>query len=174
MKRDWLWDRDIPAGEVKRILRDPRHQRFVTLAALLLSRNNSPRMVFKEFLDREVFCMNWAKIKRQMRKDSWNDPRIVFWEAVYKRLREEYRKKGIPIRIRHAVREPGDELCRKAGEKIRELRRQKGLTQREIAGRLRVSQQVVSRIEKGRENVTVLTLKKVARCLGADLKVDIG
>ena len=56
--------------------------------------------------------------------------------------------------------------------KIVELRKKQGLTQRELAKRMSASQQVVSRIENGKNrNLTVNTLIRVAAA--ADHTIDI-
>jgi len=41
-----------------------------------------------------------------------------------------------------------------------------GFSQKELAQKLRISQQIISRIESGRENISLLTLEKVAAALG--------
>lgn len=61
--------------------------------------------------------------------------------------------------------ETPERLVRKIGRRIVELRRKKGLTQAELAERLRVSVQWMSRVEVG-ENLTVYTLAKIAKALG--------
>lgn len=160
MKPEWLWDKDISLEEIQQILKDPRNERFLNMAALLLSRSNAPKEVFAQYLDRKDFVKNWARIKRQMRKDAWNDPRIIFWQAVYEKLVAEFKQKGVSLR-------PGkeekavDELCRQIAEKVKAYRQEMGWTQSKLAERLGISQQVISRIESGRENVRVLTLEKI-------------
>ena len=44
--------------------------------------------VFKEYINREDFFICWNRIKKQMRKNSWNDPRIEYWQAIYDTLRK--------------------------------------------------------------------------------------
>ncbi|HEA46833.1 MAG TPA: hypothetical protein ENH97_00275, partial [bacterium] len=78
MKRDWLWDKSISEGRARRILTYPGHKRFLSLAALLLARKNVPKEVFGRYIKRLDFCRNWPKIKRQMRRDKWNEPRIEY------------------------------------------------------------------------------------------------
>ncbi|MFC1808431.1 hypothetical protein ACFL0T_08740, partial [Candidatus Omnitrophota bacterium] len=103
MKNNWLWDRKISLSAVKKILNDPGHREFTLFAPLLLVRNNEPSKVFKEYMDPEVFCKNWARIKKAMRKDKWSNQRITFWQAVYEKLIEKYRKKGIKFREKAPV-----------------------------------------------------------------------
>ena len=172
MRPEWLWDRDISIEEVQKILKNPDSDRFVGIAALLLSRNNNPKEIFDQYLDRTIFVQQWARIKRQMRKDSWNDPRIIFWQAVYEKLVSEFKEKGIPVRVVKKERE-SHELCRGIGERIRNLRQQMGLTQADLAKKLGVSQQIVSRIEMGQDNMALLTSKKVAQGLGKEVSIDL-
>lgn len=167
MTRDWLWDRKIATRKARDILKRPEHLKFLSLAALLLARKNVPREVFKNWLDPLDFCRNWSQIKREMRKDTWNHPRIIFWQAVYEKVKERYSQKGIVVIQRQQTRKPLDEFCKLVGEKIRARRKEMGLTQEDLSNRLKISQQMISRIETGEENVSLLTLKQLAKGLGA-------
>lgn len=171
MRPEWLWDKNISVEEIQAILKDPQNERFVNMAALLLSRNNAPKEVFEQYLDRTIFVQNWARIKRQMRKDSWSDPRIVFWQAVYEKLISDFKEKGIVIRAR---REDiiADEIPQQVAEKIKAARQDLGLTQEELAERIGISQQIISRIEKGRNDIRLSTLEKIFCFLGEQLVIE--
>jgi len=57
---------------------------------------------------------------------------------------------------------------------IARLRAQKGLSQGELARRLRTSQQTISRLENPRNgSLSLRTLIKLARVLGKELKVQL-
>lgn len=170
MKPGWLWDTKMTLKEIQAILKDQRHDRFVTTAALLLSRHNAPKEVFDEYLDKKLFVRNWNRIKRQMRKDSWNDPRIVFWQAVYEKLVSEFKEQGLSIRPpkkEFAV----NRLVEQVAEKIKTARQELELTQGELAERIGISQQVISRIEKGRSDLRLSTLEKVSSFLGEQIEI---
>ena len=170
MNSGWLWDRKISDAGAKKIMKDTGSKEFVPLAALLLSRNNDPKDVFRHYLDPLVFCRQWAAIKRRMRKDKWSEPRIVFWQAIYENLSDKYRKKGIIFRGEvPQVKEP---LCYTTGKQISDIRREQGLSQKEMAKKIGISQQLISRIEKGRENVSVSTLANMARALNKKVKIS--
>ncbi|MBL7072120.1 MAG: helix-turn-helix transcriptional regulator [Candidatus Omnitrophica bacterium] len=170
MKNDWLWDRKISISEAKRILKDPKHNNFIFLASILLSRKNNPKEIFKDSLDPLLFCKYWAIIKKRMRKDKWNDARIVFWQAIYEKLMEKYRERGISfkkdtLKIKNALSE-------ETGKQIRNIRQEQDLSQKELAGKLGVSQQLISRIEKGKENISLSTLSNVSRALGRKIEIN--
>ena len=171
MRPDWLWDRNISMEEIKRILKNPQSERFGGIAALLLSRNNIPKEIFNEYLDQKTFVQNWARIKRQMRKDAWNDPRIIFWQAIYTKLVSEFKEKGMAIRSAKGqmVR---DESCQRIGNEIKDKRQKMDWTQNELAERLGVSQQIISRIENGRDNMSFLTIKKIYQVLGEPFNIE--
>jgi HTH-type transcriptional regulator/antitoxin HipB len=57
------------------------------------------------------------------------------------------------------------------GEEVRRLRSERGLSQRELAERMGVSQSVVARLEAGGVEPRLTTLDRVARALGAELHV---
>lgn len=59
--------------------------------------------------------------------------------------------------------------CQKTGQTICHLRKEKGLTQRELADRLRVSPKTVSKWEQGHGCPDVSLWRALAEALGADL-----
>lgn len=52
------------------------------------------------------------------------------------------------------------------GRNVARLRREKGLTQEDVAERSGFSQQYLSSLERGRRNPTVITLFELAQALG--------
>lgn len=173
LTRDWLWDRKMTIKQAQAILKNPESRRFYTLSALLLARKNTPKEVLGGYLKPKVFLTHWSKIKRQMRKDAWNNPRIEFWQAIYETLKKKYKKKGITFSDKNIVQKPRNLFCREITGKIKSTRKQKGLTQFELARKLKVSQQIISRIESGGENISLQTLKKITDGLGVQLRIDI-
>ncbi len=167
--KDWLWDRKVNISEVKSILKNPNSREFVVFASLLLARKNNPREVFKEYLDPLLFCRHWQKIKGRMRKDKWNHERIIFWQEIYNKLKNRYRTQGIVFREKKG--EVKGVICEKAGKMIRDIRKEEGLSQKALADKLGVSQQLISRIENGKENISLITLDNILRALGRELKI---
>jgi len=62
------------------------------------------------------------------------------------------------------------ELLEKFGEKVREERLKRGLSQEELAARAGVHRTYIGMIERGEKNITLLNIKKVAKAL--DLSID--
>ena len=170
MNKGWLWDRRISEREAKKILANSQHPHFIPLASLLLSRKNLPREVLKGYLSPENFCNFWPQIKKRMRLDSWNEPRIESWQAIYEKVLERLKIKGFSLKRR--VTSP-DKFCQKIGGQIKALRLKKGMTQKDLAEKLHISQQIISRIEKGRQNVSLDTLKKITTKLGGKVEIKI-
>ena len=56
------------------------------------------------------------------------------------------------------------------GRNFGRLRREKGLTQEQVAERSGFSQQYLSGLERGRRNPTVVTLYELALALGVDFR----
>lgn len=168
---NWLWERKIKEEEVKKILKNPSHPKFLDYSSLLLSRTNEPSIVFKKYLKPEIFYKNWRRIKKYMRKNKWNYTRIIFWDAIYEKIREKFKEKGIILKME---KEEVDPCLKKIGETIKKMRKEKKFTQKQIAERLGVSQQFFSRIESGKENITLKYLVKIVSLLGEELKISIG
>jgi HTH-type transcriptional regulator/antitoxin HipB len=61
----------------------------------------------------------------------------------------------------------------KIGHLLRNARQKSGLTQDELARRLRTTKSAISRIENHADDIRVSTLKKVAEALGKELKIAI-
>jgi transcriptional regulator with XRE-family HTH domain len=61
------------------------------------------------------------------------------------------------------------------GNRLREVRKGKGLTQEKLAESAKLSRNYVNDVERGRRNVTIATVESLARALGvrmADLMPD--
>jgi HTH-type transcriptional regulator/antitoxin HipB len=61
----------------------------------------------------------------------------------------------------------------KIGYRLKNARRSSGITQDELARRLRTSKSAISRIENHAEDIRLSTLKRVAEALGKELKIAI-
>lgn len=64
-----------------------------------------------------------------------------------------------------------DPAAAEVGRRIRRLLKRKGLTQLDLADRMKIAQSNVSLFLSGRRGVTVRTLAKVAEALGCRLDV---
>lgn len=62
------------------------------------------------------------------------------------------------------------ELLNKFGDKVREERLKRGLSQEELAGKAGVHRTYIGMIERGEKNITLTNIKKVANAL--NLKID--
>ena len=61
----------------------------------------------------------------------------------------------------------------KMAEKLAELREKMGLTQADLARKMNVSQQLISRIESGSDNITIETLIRFFDILGVCLRIGV-
>lgn len=60
-------------------------------------------------------------------------------------------------------------LSRTIGDRIRRLRKQKGLTQQELAEKVGMEYTMIGRVEQGVRNLTIEGILKVAEALDADV-----
>ena len=63
-----------------------------------------------------------------------------------------------------------DEIVIKVGLRIKELRTAKGLSQFKLSILIGISENQLSRIERGESNPTIKTLNKIAKALEIDIK----
>lgn len=57
----------------------------------------------------------------------------------------------------------------KVGQLIRDARKAKGLTQKELGEKLGVADSVITNYESGRQNLTIDTLQRIAEVLEVDV-----
>jgi transcriptional regulator with XRE-family HTH domain len=58
----------------------------------------------------------------------------------------------------------------RVGFNLQRLRREKGLSQEELADRAEVHQTYLSGVERGKRNPTITVLQRIAEALGADIE----
>ena len=64
------------------------------------------------------------------------------------------------------------EFCEAVGKKLAIVRRAQGLSQKKLAGKVGISQQLISRIESGGENASLMTLAKIARAFNKKVAIE--
>ncbi|MBI2095954.1 MAG: helix-turn-helix transcriptional regulator [Candidatus Omnitrophica bacterium] len=168
MTDNLFWDRKLTQEDAAKILAMETHERFSEIAALLLSRTNDPKMVFSEFLTREVFCRNWKRIKAEMRKNSWSDERIDFWGQVHQTL---YGRIGKALSVRKKQAVSGQAEFKNVAEILKTERKKMGMSQAELAGKSGLSQQTISYLESGKSDLSLRTLKKVSEVLRLEIRI---
>lgn len=154
MKIHWLWDTRLSEARVKNILRNENDPRFYIYAEKLFARVVNPKVAFK-YVPKEIFYHQWPVIKQRIEKDKWAKGKVDFWENVYEGLTHIS-----PERIDIALQ-------------IKKMRIKMGYTQAEMAKRLNVIQQYVSRLETGHENLTIDTLKRIANIFNKQLSIRL-
>lgn len=169
MSDAWQWDAGRSDKEIRMILKNPEHASFLHYASLLLARVNVPKYVFEKYVSKEIFCLHWPAIKRRMRKDRLNQERIQFWEEIYRHLKEEMKAKGIRLRQPSRLPAQEDSLRVKIGKRIQKIRQSKNLTQSEVAQGAGLTQQFLSKIEQGTENISLDTLERIQNFFKEDL-----
>ncbi|MBU1122461.1 MAG: helix-turn-helix transcriptional regulator [Candidatus Omnitrophota bacterium] len=168
MKTNWLWDSQISDNEAKGILKDISHPKFDIYAEKLLSRTNDPKFVFS-MIDKITFCKKWPTIKKRIIKDHWLKDKVIFWQTIYTRVKEQLKAEGIKIRISREVKIPSERM--EIAKQIKKIRVNKGYSQKDMASRLHVIQQYISKIENGRENLSIDSLVQIANILGRKISI---
>lgn len=171
MKVNWLWDTRLSEEEVMEILKDGSHPKFDIYAEKLFSRISDPGIVFS-IIEKKIFCQKWPNIKKRLKRDQWIKNRVAFWQTIYERIYEEIKSKGIRLRMPQESKASPERM--KIAQQIRALRMKLGYTQEDLAKRLGVIQQYISRIETCRENISIDTLKRIADVLGRNLIIKLG
>lgn len=170
MEINWLWDSRLDENEVRRILKNESHPKFDIYAEKLFSRVGDPKMAFG-IVDKVTFCKKWPAIKRRMRKDSWLKDRMAFWQTIYERVYEKLKEEGIKIRYPQEEKIPAERM--KLAQQIKNMRIKLGYTQNDIAKKLGVIQQYISKIENGHENLSLDALKRIADAFDKKIVVEL-
>ena len=170
MKINWLWDMHVKEDYVRKILKDKNHPEFYIFAEKLFARVNDPKIIF-EYMDKKTFCRKWPIIKKRVQKDAWAIDRVNFWQTIYDRSLIELKEHGFQVRKSAEMDIPPERLS--IAEQIKSIRIKLGYTQKDLAKKLGVIQQYVSRLETGRENVSIDNLKRIADVLNRHLVVRL-
>lgn len=169
MNENILWDKKITKDEAKKILSDEKNQKFIYLASTILSRTNDAKKIFIEYLDKILFCKNWNRIKRRMRKNKWNDQNIDFWDEVYTVVKKDVEPTLLKTTIKKVPITP---KIKKIGDSIRDFREKADLTQKELASKTKLSQQTISSLERGHLNFSFETLIKILNALNLRISIE--
>lgn len=170
MKTNWLWDSKTNEEKAKEILKDEKHPQFDYFAEKLLSRIVDPKEVFN-IIDKKVFCRKWPYIKKRIKKDQWLKDRVVFWQTIYENVYESLKEKGFSVR-KYREEKISPEI-KQIAQQIKELRQKQGYTQEDVAKKMGVIQQYISKIETGHENVSIDTLRRIANIFDKQLNVEL-
>jgi len=162
MKTNWLWDTSLSETRVKKILKNERNPRFYIYAEKLFSRISNPETAFS-YVPKEVFCRHWPIIKQRIDKDTWNKGKADFWQKIYDQIVAQLDIHGSALSERLSI-----------AQQIKENRLHLGYTQAEMAKKMGVIQQFISKLETGRENLTIDTLKRIADVFEKKLIIRLG
>ncbi len=168
MKTNWLWDSRLTVKQVKQVFKDENHPKFEMYAEKLLARVSNPKIVFK-LIDKVSFCKKWPAVKKRMIKDRWLKDKIFLWQTIYESILEQLKIEGIKLRQPSKIKLSYQ--IRDVAKQIRDTRMKAGLKQVDLAKKLGVIQQYISKIETGRENCSIETLKQIADALNKNLTI---
>lgn len=63
------------------------------------------------------------------------------------------------------------DITEQVGQLIREARKAKGLTQKELGEKMGVGEPTITNYESGKQNLTINTLRKIADALGMEFGI---
>ena len=86
------------------------------------------------------------------------------------KVRDLHRKwsKDVAYRAAYAEQEPEFDLART----LIDARARAGLTQQQLAARMKTTQSVIARLESGRVQPSTQTLRRIAKATGTRLKIE--
>lgn len=155
----YFWDLNEKAlKETEKILKDPLHPKFPIQMVIFLSRCQQPKELFS-LISRKEFIEIWPKIRSHWIKIARESDFRDWWQTIYEQLLERYEVKLKKPKGKSSA------LFLKIGKIIREARIQKGLSQNELAFRVRMRQPDISKIEEGKKNITLETLFCLCKAL---------
>ena len=95
--------------------------------------------------------------------DAWSRGKADFWQKIYDRISSQMGVHSNALSERMSI-----------AQQIKDIRLQLGYTQAEMAKKLGVIQQFISKLETGRENLTIDTLKRIADVFEKKLIIRLG
>ncbi len=170
-KKHWTWDiPQVGEKEAIKVIKNENSRLFFTYAGMFLSRNDDVDYVFS-ILDKRLFCKYWPILRSEVNKGGWFDPyKESFWKPVYKKTIKELKDQG--IKIHEFPDKPISKHRFQIALKFREIREEYGISQKDAALFLKVSQQYISKLETGQINVSIDKIWEFANmCVkGLDVK----
>ncbi len=145
--------------EASTALKDINHPRFAYYAVILFSRCDEPKEAFR-FISKDYFISGWPKIKSYWRRLKENSEFRDWWQAIYESILDE--KNGEP----RVHKEKSSSFFKAIGTKIRESRLKLNMSQKELARSSGIRQPDISKIEEGKQNITLETLIKICKIIG--------
>lgn len=158
--------------QLRNILSSPEHEQFASLAARLLESSLDVDRVF-EYLDPESFVRNFERIKKSMGNSEQAQKHKRFWSKMADQGKEKLGIEKEEPEAQEAGEEVASESAERLGQRIRKLRNKEGISQAELADRLNVSRQVVSRLENGKHNPSFEKINRVLNALGYKPNLEI-
>lgn len=134
------------------------HPKFIARLVTLLSRCDRPKEVFS-LIEKKEFVNIWPKVRSYWKKIQPESDFRDWWETVYEQLFEKNK-----TRIKAAKGRPSL-LFSRIGRIIMRARIEKGLSQKDLALKAGMNQPDISRIEEGKQNVTLETLACLCKVL---------
>jgi len=110
--------------------------------------------------------MNTVVMKKKMKIYTQEEVEDIFFDTPGKKrkLEESYCR---------FVKDNRMEVLKELGDEIKKARLEAGFTQQELADRLKTKKTTISRIENGRQNLTVNYLLKIASRLDGTVEINV-
>jgi len=70
----------------------------------------------------------------------------------------------------HLAMKSSQEILKKFGEKVREIRKDKEMSQEELAYKANLHRTYIGMIERAEKNITLVNIEKIATALGVKIK----
>ena len=155
----YFWDLNQKAlKKIRHIITNVDDPHFAMRMVTLLSRCQQPKELFS-FVPREVFLQGWPKIKAQWLRVARSSDFRDWWQTIYEQLLQKSNIKQVNSSIKSF------DVSLKIGKMIKETRVRIGLSQNELALKLGMKQPDISKIEKGKQNITLETLSFLCKAL---------
>jgi DNA-binding XRE family transcriptional regulator len=160
MITQYFWDqKGSSLKETYRILKNPAHPQFPQRMTELLTRCSRPKELFS-VISQERFVQSWPRVRAYwIKRLRWSEARD-WWQTIYEQLAEGAFRRSARI-------EGGTpDFLRNLGNRLKEARIERGLSQRQLALQVGVKQPDISRMEEGKKNITLFTLVRICKVLG--------
>lgn len=153
----YYWElSDAALRRVRNILRSPGNSLFIPRLVVLLSRCDKPQEVF-DYVRKQDFIENWPKARAYWIKTAPDSDFRDWWETIYEEMASKAGARFTPAAF--------PKEFSGLGRMIKEARIRSGLSQQDFAFRAGLKQPDVSKIEKGKKNMTLKTLLTVSKVL---------
>lgn len=167
-----IWNRPgLDEQKLKQVLSDPESAMFEEYAAELLESTMDADTV-KKYLSLEDLAKHYKDIKKKFSRSQSGNTSLnrQHWDKTVKIIKDELGIEG--DEDDGSEDETVSSMAQNIGRRLRNIRKEKGLSQEEMAEKIGCTRQTISSFERGQREISLERINRYAQALDYQANVD--